>query len=197
MGMRKMGIKIIGWTLAAAVAVSAAVLVVRGCMGEGEKRPPARIEEARIVDIRPMVRLLVTELHEDYPVRAHIGRKHIFARTTLEGTIGFDVEKTEQRWSGDTLFVTLPPEIVEVRESTGKNSYEVIDTWNERFLGSTNFTAGEENEIMEKVRKNWVDSVYRRGYVARARREAVENLRGMLAPLFPGKSVIVTDRDSI
>lgn len=86
----------------------------------------------------------------------------------------------------------LPPEKVEILESTDKDSYIVIDTWNDRFMGSGSFTTAEENKIKEKVKQNAIKSIYRKGYVKRARAEAAENLTAMLSAL-TSKPVVVTD----
>ena len=155
--------------------------------------PVARIEPARIVDVRPMVELCTMEIYEDVPVKAHIGKRHIFARETLTGSISFDVDSIHTRWRGDTLVVTLPPEKVAVYESTDSGSYKVIDTWNEQWLRSSNFTTVEENDIKRKVVDAWRLSLYDRGYVKRARKDAVKNLEGMLRPFVDGKEVRVED----
>ncbi|MDE6296750.1 MAG: DUF4230 domain-containing protein [Muribaculaceae bacterium] len=155
--------------------------------------PVAKIEEAKVIDIRPMVKLCSVELSEDVPVRGDIGTRHLFARATLKGTISFDLEKAASTWEGDTLVVILPPEIVSVYESTDPNSYKVIDVWNDKFLGSSNFTVGEENEIKRQAVEAWRDTIYSRGYVERARSEAVRNLGMMLRPLTVGKMLRIVD----
>ena len=184
--------KILKWVSLLVVLLGVAWLVVWLRKGK-EELPVAKIEPARIIDVRPMVKLCSVEIYEDIPVRAHIGKRHIFARATLKGNISFDLEKTDTRWEGDTLCVTLPPEIVEIYESTEPGAYKVIDTWNERLLGSSNFTTAEENEIKRKVVEAWRDSIYSRGYVRRARREAAGNLETMLRPFAEGKKVVVND----
>ena len=150
------------------------------------------IHDATLKEVRSMVRLCSMEIYEDVPVKASIGSRHIFARVTLTGSISFDLEKIGIENKGDTLYVELPPETVEILESTGKDSYIVIDTWNDKIMGSSRFTAAEENKIKEKIRQNAVKNIYRKGYVKRARAEAVTNLTAMLSA-FTGKTVIVTD----
>lgn len=150
------------------------------------------IHEATLKEVKSMVSLCTMEIYEDVPVKAHIGNKHIFARVTLTGTVSFDIEKLDIDSKGDTLYVKLPPEKVEILESTGKDSYTVIDTWNDRMMGNKRFTAAEENKIKDKVRQNAIKNIYRKGYVRRARAEAVTNLTRMLSA-FTDKTVIVTD----
>ncbi|MDE5868861.1 MAG: DUF4230 domain-containing protein [Muribaculaceae bacterium] len=159
----------------------------------GEEVPVAKIEEAKVIDIRPMVKLCSVELSEDVPVRGDIGTRHLFARATLKGTISFDLEKAASTWEGDTLVVILPPEIVSVYESTDPNSYKVIDLWNDKFLGSSNFTVAEENKIKRQAVEAWRDTIYSRGYVERARSEAVRNLGMMLRPLTVDKMLRIVD----
>ncbi|MDE6258568.1 MAG: DUF4230 domain-containing protein [Muribaculaceae bacterium] len=184
--------KILKWTTLLLVVVGIIFLVI-WLRRSREEVPVAKMEPARIVDVRPMVKLCSVEIYEDVPIKAHIGTRHIFAKTALTGSITFDVKKTEQRWEGDTLVVTLPPEVVEIKESTDSGSYRVIDTWNDRLLGSSNFTSAEENEIKRKVVEAWRSAIYNRGYVARARKEAKSNLASMLRPFVPGKEVRVEE----
>lgn len=150
------------------------------------------MEEAKITDVTPMLRLCSVEIYDDVPVKGNIGSKHIFAKTTLNGSISFDLENIQTTESGDTLTIILPKEIVDVYESTDPGSYRVIDTWNDSFMGSSNFTNAEENSIKAKVRENYVKNIYKKGYVERARKEAVDNLTTLLTGL-TGKTVIVND----
>lgn len=184
--------KILKW-LVLLLIVGAAIWLVIWLRSDGEEAPPARIEKAKVVDVRPMLRLCSVEVFEDIPIRASIGTRHLFARARLEGNILFDLERAESRWEGDTLLVVLPPEIVQIRESTEPDSYEVVDTWNDRLLRSSNFTAAEENEIKRKAVAQWRSHLYRRGYIRRARAEAILNLGNMLAPFAPGKQVRILD----
>lgn len=158
-----------------------------------EEVPVAKIEPARVIDVRPMVKLCSVELNEDIPIRGDIGSRHLFAKAALKGTISFDLEKAVSSWAGDTLVVILPPEIVSIYESTEPDSYKVIDVWNDKFLGSSNFTVSEENEIKRAAVESWRDSIYSRGYVERARSEAVRNLGVMLRPLTADKMLRIVD----
>lgn len=150
------------------------------------------MQEAKIKDVTPMLRLCSVEIYDDVPVKGSIGGRHLFGRVALKGSISFDLDSVRMTEHGDTLALILPREIVEVYESTDEGSYQVIDTWNDSFLGSTNFTTAEENSIKSKVRDNYRAGIYQKGYVARARKEAVANLTSLLGGL-TGKTVIVTD----
>ncbi len=139
-----------------------------------------------------MIRLFSVEIYDDVPVKGNLGSKHIFAKTTLNGSISFDLENIQMTESGDTLNIILPKEIVDVYESTDPGSYRVIDTWNDSYFGSSNFSNSEENSIKAKARENYVKEIYKKGYVERARMEAVDNLTTLLTGL-TGKTVIVND----
>lgn len=154
------------------------------------------LSDAFVRDIRPMVQLCSVEIYEEVPVKATIGTRHMVARETLTGSVSFDLEKLESHMSGDTLVVTLPPEIVVVRESTAPDSYRVIDTWNDRLFSSGNFTTAEENAIKRRVEASAVRLVYSKGYVGRARREAVANLASMLASVTGSPVKVVDPRPS-
>ncbi len=150
------------------------------------------MKEAKITDVAPMLRLCTVEIHDDVPIRGNIGSRHLFGRVALNGSISFDLDNVEIKETGDTLSITLPREIVEIYESADKDSYEVIDVWNDSFFGSSNFTTAEENSIKRKVCDNYRKDIYKKGYVRRARKEAVANLTSLLGGL-TGKTVIVTD----
>lgn len=151
-----------------------------------------RLHAATIEDVRAMARLCSVEIYEEVPVKGKVGSRHLVAREVLVGTISFDLDSLRLEESGDTVRLCLPREIVEVYESTEPGAYTVIDNWNDNFLGSSNITTAEENRMKELVRRQFVKSVYAKGYVRRARAEAVNNLRSLLSSL-TGRPVIVTD----
>ncbi len=150
------------------------------------------IHEAKIADVSPMLRLCSVEIYDDVPVRGTIGNRHLFGRMSLNGSISFDLDSIRYSETADTIRVDLPREIVDIYESTAPGSYLVIDVWNDNFLESSHFTTAEENSIKSKVRENYRKNIYRNGYVARARKEAVDNLTSLLSG-FTGKTVIVSD----
>ena len=136
---------------------------------------------ARISEVRPMVALSTVDIYEEMPLKGRIGKRHIVARVALEGSVSFDLEKIGLEDRGDTVVVTLPPATVTLRESTRPDSYRVIDTWNESFLGSANFTAAEENALKRRFMEAARRGVYRKGYVDEAEnraRQSVERLLG-------------------
>lgn len=176
--------------IAAIIIAAAAAGIAWRYMSTGDESPDIR--EATVSEIKSMVSLCSMDIYRETPIKAHIGSRHIFARITLQGSVTFDIEHLTIDSAGDTLRVELPPENVEIFESTDKNSYVVIDTWNDRTTGSAHFTVAEENKIKEQVKKNAVKNLYRNGFIRQARAEATANLSRMLSAV-TGKRVIVTD----
>lgn len=176
------------------VLLTLTAIVIILCM-EFKKSPEAsnfKIHDALVTDLRPAMELCTVEIVEDVPVKGHIGTKHIFARTTLNGYISFDLDSISTSSVGDTIVVSLPHEIIEIRESTRPGSYIVIDTWNEKLLGSSQFTTAEENAVKRKVIENFRKKIYAKGYVRQARKDAVETLRQML-PVISTSPVKIID----
>lgn len=178
--------------IAAAILLGGILLIVSLNRKSSRQSGDLTVDGAMVKEVESMVRLCSMDIYEETPVKATIGNRHLFGRITLKGSITFDLERIALKMSGDTLRVQLPPEKVEILESTDKDSYIVIDTWNDRFMGSGSFTTAEENKIKEKVKQNAIKSIYRKGYVKRARAEAAENLTAML-PALTSKPVVVTD----
>lgn len=147
---------------------------------------------ARISDIATMVSLSTVDIYEEQPINGRIGSKHLVARQTLTGSVSFDLDKLVVDTVGDTLRVILPPETVELYESTEPGSYVVIDTWNDRLLGS-GLTTREENAIKAKAMSMARKRIYAKGYVRRARAEAVANLAQLLRPLAASRPVMIID----
>lgn len=148
------------------------------------------IHPATINEIRPMVQLATIEIYRELPVKAQIGKRHLVARQIVEGSISFDLEKIGLRQQGDTTVVLLPKETITLRESTEPGSYQVIDTWNEKFLGSTNFTIAEENDIKTKSLTQFKKSLYKGRYVDEARAAACRNITGLLSAVTNGPVVV-------
>lgn len=179
-----------------AIRLLIVLIVVAGVAGlaiwlkSSPETDSARIEDARIKDVRSLAQLCAMEIYEEIPIKAHIGTRHLFARQRLRGSISFDIDKLVIDASGDTVREALPPETVEIYESTEPDSYKVIDTWNTRFLGSDKFTAAEENSIKAKAREQWIKRQYASGTVRRARAEATVNLRDMLSTIYQKPAIV-------
>lgn len=153
-----------------------------------------KVHSATVKELKEMARLCSVEIYEEVPVRGHVGSRHLVARDVLKGTIAFDIDAItmEESPGSDTLRVTLPREIVEIYESTEPGAYQVIDSWNDRFLGSSRITAAEENRMKQLTVESFVRAVYAKGYVRQARADAVTNLTTLLSAV-TRRPVIVTD----
>lgn len=170
--------------LIAAVAVAVVVLVAGFMLVRAWNSSPEveryTITPARISEIKSMVELSTVEIYEDVPLKAHVGKRHLVGSMTLEGSVGFDLEQLSVEERGDTIIVRLPKEKVTLRESTADGAYRVIDTWNDDPFGKSGFTAAEENEMKRKVLASAERNIYRKGYVADARRQARQSVTRLL-----------------
>lgn len=176
-----------------------AIIVVLAAVGLGiwwYKSPKVEkdtMSDSKIENVKSMVRLSNLEIYEEIPVKGTIGHRHLVARLALEGSVDFDLEKLKYEEKGDTVIVVLPPETVTLRESTRRDAYTVLDTWNDNFFGSDNITAAEENKMKAKAIANAKNLIYKKGYVKQARADAVNSVKSLLSATLPGKTVIVTD----
>lgn len=153
------------------------------------------ISNARINDVETMARLCVVDIYSEVPVLDTINKKVIFGIQKQNGSVSFDMDKMEIDTVGDTVRITLPPEIVELYESTEPNSWEVIDTKNIGLLGalrSNKLTNEEDNMVKAKIKSNSKKRLYDTGVVRRARSEAARNLENMMTNIYR-KQVKVTD----
>lgn len=165
------------------IGIAAAALVAVGAVAWYGNRSgsTASVKETRMKEIREMVNLCTLEIMDEVALKDSINGKWLFARCRLNGRVGFDLEKLEFREKGDTLVVVLPPETVEIRESVSPGSYEVIDTWDDSLLGLGKLTAAEENALRRRQAARYRRMVYSRGYVSRARANAVATLTDLFS----------------
>ncbi|MDE5840839.1 MAG: DUF4230 domain-containing protein, partial [Muribaculaceae bacterium] len=111
------------------------------------------------------------------------------------GSISFDMEHMQIDDTGDTIRVILPPEIVEVNESSEKNAWQVIDTkaiGPMSILRSNKFSISEENRVKSKIKAKSIKRLYANGTVRQARKDAVKNLSRLMEGIYR-RPVIVTD----
>lgn len=158
-----------------------------------DHKKPAEVEvqPARVSDIRSMVQLCAVEIYNEVPVKDTVNNKMIFAIQKQEGSISFDIEKLQVDTVGDTIRVVLPPEIVEVRESTSPDSWEVVDTKGLNLFTSSKLSVDEENQVKRKLQATARARLYKDGVVKRAREEASENLKRLLEQAYR-KPVVVS-----
>ncbi|MDE6061142.1 MAG: DUF4230 domain-containing protein, partial [Duncaniella sp.] len=98
--------------------------------------------------------------------------------------------KLDYQVKNDSVVIILPPEEIEIYESSANNSYEVIDTWNASMLDLRRMTAAEETAIKKRMARKYKASFYDKGYVKRARASAVETLSRLLSIIDPKITVI-------
>lgn len=165
------------------IGIAAAAIVAVGAVVWYGNRSGSTtsVKETRMKEIREMVNLCTLEIMDEVALKDSINGKWLFARCRLNGRVGFDLEKLEFREKGDTLVVVLPPETVEIRESVSPGSYEVIDTWDDSLLGLGKLTAAEENALRRRQAARYRRMVYSRGYVSRARANAVATLTDLFS----------------
>lgn len=145
------------------------------------------IEKGRIDKLSNMVQLCSMEIYNEMPVVDTVHNKVIFAIQKQRGSISFNVDNLQADLSGDTVKIILPPEMVELRESTDNNSWRVVDTKSIGALSiirSNKITLEEENAIKRKIIKKSVKDLYDNGTVARARAEASENLKLLMQKIY-------------
>lgn len=196
--IKKSGISLKRVVLIAVAAALAAAAVtawlVTGRVQNADNDGRTHIEKAVVPMVKDIVALSTVEISEEFPFRGSIGNKHLFARQRLEGRISFDLEALEINDEGDTLLITLPPEKLEIYESTRPGSYIVYDTWNDRLFGSSQFSASEENKLKSGILRHARSKLYTSGKVARARAEATKTLLSLTPALLNAPVKVVDPR---
>lgn len=180
---------LIAIALIAAVGVAAYMVLNRPDDGDVDVR------RGEIERIEQMVRMCAVDVYSEVPVLDTINSKVMFGIQKQRGSVSFDLGQLEADASGDTVRVTLPPEIVELYEATDDNSWEVIDTKATgplSLLRSDKFSIEEENAVKAGIAEKSRRQLYANGTVARARAEGASNLQKMLQKVY-GKPVVVTD----
>ncbi len=170
------GIHLSGIIFLVLVVVGAGMLIWRS--GEGSTN--MTVSETKLSEIKEMVKLCSLEVRDDVAIKDSINGKWIFAKNTINGYIRFDLEKLDYQLRNDSVFIFLPPEEIEVYESSSPNSYEVIDTWDNTLFGLRKMTSEEETAIKKRMADSYKASFYEKGYVRRARESAVNTLNRML-----------------
>lgn len=148
---------------------------------------------ARIGDIETLAQLCTVDFYNEVPVCDTIYPKVCFAIQKQRGSISFDLEKLEVDTSGDTIKVTLPPEIVQLYEATEKDSWQVIDSKDLRWYNRwSEATPADWRKVKARAKARSIKKLYTDGVVRRARSEAAINLRDLLEKIYR-KPVLVSD----
>lgn len=171
--------------------VAAGIYVVHKVKISGREKT-YEVAEGKVTDLRQLAELCTVDIYSEVPVLDTINSKVLFGIQKQRGSVSFDLEKLQVNADGDTVRVTLSPEIVELYESTDSNSWEVVDTKSLRLLGSGRLTAEEDNMVKSHIKAKSIRELYRNGTIKRARAEACVNLRDMYFKVYR-KPVVVTD----
>ncbi len=178
-----------------AVLVGVAAFVALKVFWPQDSAPDYKTQDARIKNISQMVELCTADIHEEWAVKDSVNGMWVVARQTIEGRIRFDLDSLKMEERGDTTFVYLPLERVDIFESTSPGSYEILDVWDGRnVLFKRTLTAREENRLKTRWQKRAIDRIYQRGYVKDARANAVASLSPLLGAMHGAKgkgSVVV------
>lgn len=153
------------------------------------------ISKGKISKVETMAQLCAIDIYNEVPILDTINNKIMFAVQKQKGSVSFDLENMQMNADGDTVQITLSPEIVELYEATEDNSWEVIDTkaiGRMAILRSDKFTDEEENAIKAKIKKNSKKLLYKNGTIERARAEGAANLQMLMEKVYH-KPVKVTD----
>lgn len=138
---------------------------------------------AKVEEIRQAVKLSALDITTEEIFRDTINNKGVVSRVKVEVHISFDIEDIPMTEQGDTLFVQLPREIIEVYESSD-NGYQVLDVWSVWFpenFADVTLTSDEENRVKRRLRQKIEREMYTKGYVKRARENAVNSLAALFS----------------
>ena len=147
---------------------------------------------AKIETIRQVVKLSTLDITTEEIFKDTINIKGIVSRVKARVYIHFDLENIPMIEQGDTLFVQLPPEIIDIYESTADAS-QILDVWYLTFPDepvNTPLSTDEENRIKRRYKQRIEEQMYEKGYVKKARENALHSL-AVLFSKFRDKVVIV------
>lgn len=150
------------------------------------------VRKGQINKIETMAQLCAIDIYSEVPVLDTINNKVLFAVQKQKGSVSFDLENMQINTEGDTVKITLSPEIVDLYEATEDNSWEVIDTKGLDLLTSDKLTDEEENTIKANIKKNSKKLLYNNGTIERARAEGARNLQTLMEKVYR-KPVLVID----
>lgn len=148
---------------------------------------PAKVEE-----IKQAVKLSTLDITTEEIFKDTINNKGVVLRIKANVYIRFDMENIPMTERGDTLFVQLPRETIDIYESS-RNGYQVLDVW---YLAlphepvPTQLSPAEENKIKQRAKQHIENQMYEKGYVKRARENALHSL-GALFSKFRDNVVIL------
>lgn len=184
-------IKLLLWLVIVAALTVGAVYVWRS-ITRTDSGPEVYVRPAVIRDVREMARLCTVEIYSELPVQDTIDNKVIVAVQKQHGTVSFDIDRLDIEDSADTIRTTLPPEIVELYETTDENAYTVIDTKGIGLLVTDRLTNDQDNRFKQRLKRRSIERLYRDGVIANARKEARRQLAQLLSNAYR-RTVVVRD----
>lgn len=150
------------------------------------------VSKGKINKVETMVELCSIDFYNEIPIKDTIANWEFFAKQKQRGSILFDIENLNLSNEGDTLKIVLPPEIVEIMESTDDDSWVSYDSKDLR----TGRWAKASTELWSQVKKNALEHskarLYEDGTIERARAEGALNLQELMEKVYR-KPVLVTD----
>lgn len=177
------------------VVVAIAIVAIASYFSFSSPNKNIDVSKGQISKIETMAQLCAIDIYSEVPVLDTINNKVLFAVQKQKGSISFDLENMQMDSAGDTVKITLSPEIVDLYEATEENSWEVIDT---KAIGSISMfksdklTDAEENAIKANIKKNSKKLLYHNGTIERARAEGARNLQALMEKVY-NKPVKVID----
>lgn len=138
---------------------------------------------AKVDEIRQAVQLSTLDITTEEIVKDSINNKGVVLRIKANVFIRFDFENIPMLEKGDTLYIQLPRESIDIYESS-RDGYQVLDVW---LLSLPNepvpvpLSSAEENTVKQKARKHIENQMYEKGYVKRARENAVHSLTALFS----------------
>lgn len=150
------------------------------------------VEEGKISSLKAVAQLCTLDIYREVSVLDTINNKVIFGVQKQQGSISFDLDSLSIDTSGDTVRVVLPPETVELNESTEPGSWKVIDTKALSLFAADRLTNLEDNLVKQRLRRRAISQLYADSTVARARSEACRNISVLLGKAWR-RPVKVTD----
>ncbi len=178
------------WLIIIALVAGAGVIVWQSVRPKREVT--VTVAPAVVRDVREMARLCTVEIYSELPVQDTVDNKVIVAVQKLRGYISFDVDNLRVDDSSDTVRAVLPPEIIEIFESTDDDAFRVIDTKGLGLLSSDRLTNSQDNRFKNKLRLRAERRLYEEGVVANARKEARQQLAHLLSRAYQ-RPVVVRD----
>lgn len=142
-----------------------------------------KINAGKINRIDTMVELCAIDFYNEVPIIDTVQNWVLFAKQKQRGSISFDLENLNVE-NGDTILITLPPEIIEIMEATDENSWESIDSKDLRKMRWEKASPEIWNEVKKNALKQTKRDLYESGIVERARIEGGENLKGFMEIIF-------------